>query len=157
MAKTNFIDGITAVSAAWLNQHFGVGGHVHDGQDEDGHAPKIDANGEIAWGSTGFGRLEGTLDDGAQHQIEHLIDGGGAHFEGGTIHARSKLSPGYSIEAETDVIAAGALIAPVAQINAIEIKSLAQLAALTLSGETYVILSALGASPNPLRLQVEGT
>lgn len=38
MAKTFFTDNVTPVVAAWLNQ---VYTHIHDGLDEDGHAPKI--------------------------------------------------------------------------------------------------------------------
>jgi hypothetical protein len=43
MAKTVFISG-TKVLSTWLNSVFGsgaAGGHVHDGADADGHAPKI--------------------------------------------------------------------------------------------------------------------
>ncbi|OGQ60733.1 MAG: hypothetical protein A3J24_06360 [Deltaproteobacteria bacterium RIFCSPLOWO2_02_FULL_53_8] len=48
MAKTIFTDGDkslgilgSVVLAAWLNKIFGTGGHVHDGVDDDGHAPKV--------------------------------------------------------------------------------------------------------------------
>jgi hypothetical protein len=43
MAKTVFVSG-TKVLSTWLNSVFGSGasgGHVHDGGDADGHAPKI--------------------------------------------------------------------------------------------------------------------
>lgn len=41
MPATNFTDNVTPVVAAWLNKHFGTGGHNHLGLDEDGSAPKI--------------------------------------------------------------------------------------------------------------------
>jgi hypothetical protein len=38
MPKTNFVDNTSKIPAAWLNKVFT---HVHDGQDQDGSAPKI--------------------------------------------------------------------------------------------------------------------
>lgn len=40
MAKTVFSTG-TIVTRQWLNGVYGATGHVHDGQDDDGHAPLI--------------------------------------------------------------------------------------------------------------------
>lgn len=41
MSATTFSDGVTIVDATWLNKHFGPSGHVHDGVDADGSAPKV--------------------------------------------------------------------------------------------------------------------
>lgn len=39
MPKSNFIDGVTSITAAFLNLIFA---HVHDGLDQDGSAPKVE-------------------------------------------------------------------------------------------------------------------
>lgn len=45
MAKTVFTNGLTQIKAAFLNALFA---HVHDGTDDDGHAPKVDFFDHIA-------------------------------------------------------------------------------------------------------------
>jgi hypothetical protein len=49
MAATDFTDGVTRVTAAFLDKIFGTNGHVHDGSDADGSAPKIDVEDHIDW------------------------------------------------------------------------------------------------------------
>lgn len=75
MALTDFVDGKTPVPASWLNAVFGNNGHVHDGQDEDGHAPKISFKDHIDWGDYGVMEvITDTFDSGAgfaRHVIEY--------------------------------------------------------------------------------------
>lgn len=59
-AATNFVDGSTVVTADFLNSIFKTsGGHVHDGTDADGHAPKIiltgaaNVTGTLPWANVG--------------------------------------------------------------------------------------------------------
>jgi len=73
MAKTTFIDGVTAVTAAWLNEHFG-GGHVHDGLDEDGHAPKVDLQAHVTVGDNAAFVVN--ADTPSNHEIEYKGLGG---------------------------------------------------------------------------------
>ena len=47
MAKTDFSNG-TVVTSTWLDSHYLTdGGHKHDGQDDDGHAQKINLSAEV--------------------------------------------------------------------------------------------------------------
>jgi len=91
MAKTTFIDGVTAVTAAWLNEHFGSAGHVHDGVDDDGHAPKVKLKEHIDWsGLSGDanGYLEVFEDRVTEHTIRHVgISGAVATFFTDTLNA----------------------------------------------------------------------
>jgi hypothetical protein len=50
MAKTTFVDNVSTVLAAWLNQVFS---HLHDGADADGHVAQIDSLNHIAGASGG--------------------------------------------------------------------------------------------------------
>ena len=158
MTKTNFIDGITAVSADWLNRHFGNGGHVHDGLDEDGHAPKVDLEDHIEYGD--WGALSVTVDTEALHEITHepISPTGIAQFAVGRLATNTLRSrSGNTVFIEGDGGAAGTLSVNVAQAVRLQLNDLAQFTALALSGETYVILSDLGGSSNPMRLEVPGT
>lgn len=70
MTKTNFLDGITPVEAAFLNKIFQ---HVHDGQDLDGHAPRVDVT-DLAWPggrlrSAGAGRFYFDPDPGVSSDL----------------------------------------------------------------------------------------
>ncbi|MFB6372698.1 MAG: hypothetical protein ABEN55_06215 [Bradymonadaceae bacterium] len=47
MADTDFVDGVTTVTADFL---FGTDGHIHDGQDLDGHAPMIELERDAKFG-----------------------------------------------------------------------------------------------------------
>jgi hypothetical protein len=47
MAKTTFVDGVTVVSADFLNA---TQEHVHDGADADGSAPKVNLFDHVDWG-----------------------------------------------------------------------------------------------------------
>lgn len=85
--------------------------HTHDGGSGDLSAPQIDANNEIAWGTTGFGGLKVVKDDGARHEISHEMDGGSAQFESGTLHARQRVTAGNNIHAGDDLVADGDVIA----------------------------------------------
>lgn len=71
MAKTNFVDGTTAVVAAWLNAVFT---HVHDGADEDGSAPKVDLREHIDHGPGGYLTHQA---GGDYHRINHDLEAGG--------------------------------------------------------------------------------
>lgn len=42
MPATVFVDGVTVVDSNFLNSLYGPAGHVHDGLDQDGSAPKVD-------------------------------------------------------------------------------------------------------------------
>jgi hypothetical protein len=81
MALTKFTDGVTTVAAAWLNQVFGDNGHVHDGQDDDGHAPKINPKHHIDWDGdddgTAEGEMEITEDSSSAHEVTHQHLGSG--------------------------------------------------------------------------------
>lgn len=75
MSKTEFKDGETPVLAEWLNSVFGIDGHVHDGHDADGHAPKIDLQEHIEYGANGEVLVE--VDTDLVHEILHRHSGGG--------------------------------------------------------------------------------
>lgn len=81
MGLTNFTDGQTAVVADWLNAVFGDNGHVHDGKNEDGHAPKVDLKDHVDYDGDGDGSAEGemgvTTDTASEHEIEHQHTGSG--------------------------------------------------------------------------------
>ena len=52
-AKTQFTGGVSTIEEAWINSIYGLGadgGHKHDDQDLDGHAPKIDGRWHVSWG-----------------------------------------------------------------------------------------------------------
>lgn len=67
MPKTNFIDGVTVVTADWANA---TQEHVHDGVDDDGHAPKIkDAHRE--WGTTANSHLSIDEPAGESNLVHH--------------------------------------------------------------------------------------
>ncbi len=73
MPSTLFTDGETSVAAAWLNKIFGTGGHVHDGADADGSAPKVHLGDHVDYGTNG--RLVVTNDDTGAHEITHETTG----------------------------------------------------------------------------------
>ena len=75
MPATNFTNGITVVNAGWLDKHFGPAGHVHDGIDQDGSAPKVDFYDHVDVGSNGLLTLE--TNTAAEHRIKHAHAGGG--------------------------------------------------------------------------------
>lgn len=82
MAKTDFTDGETPVTAAWLDSHYVTnGGHVHDGGSEDGHAPKIDLQNHVDWGDNGEMAVTedvNSLGAGEGHVVTHRHTGGGS-------------------------------------------------------------------------------
>jgi len=50
-AKTQFTGGVSTIEEAFVNSIFYAdGGHIHDDQDLDGHAPKIDGRWHVSWG-----------------------------------------------------------------------------------------------------------
>jgi hypothetical protein len=76
MPKTQFIDGQSLVTAAFLNKMYRTdGGHKHDGADADGHASKIALNTELTVGSNGT--LQATSDTADVHAIRHDHAGSG--------------------------------------------------------------------------------
>jgi hypothetical protein len=106
MAKTNFTDGITAVVAAWLNKVFD---HVHDGVDDDGHAPKVHLSDHIDYdgdpGADAGARLEVTTDDGSVHEITHESGGATtARFVGDQIEASDRVESSELRPANGDTV-----------------------------------------------------
>jgi hypothetical protein len=70
MPKTQFIDGQSLVTAAFLNKIYNTdGGHKHDGADADGHASKIDLRSEITAGPNGSVTIP--VDTADLHVIQH--------------------------------------------------------------------------------------
>jgi hypothetical protein len=70
MPKTQFIDGQSLVTAAFLNKMYRTdGGHKHDGADADGHASKIDLRTEITAGPNGSVTIP--VDTADLHVIQH--------------------------------------------------------------------------------------
>lgn len=96
MAKTNFVDGTTAVVAEWLNKVFT---HVHDGADEDGSAPKVDLRDHIDYGPGGFLQHAVGSD---YHRINHTRENGGPYV--GTQFSTDRLIARDYVEAPQGTI-----------------------------------------------------
>lgn len=59
MAKTEFVDDVTVVDAAFLNSIYNTdGGHVHDGADADGSAAKVHPLDHLDWAGAGLPEVD---------------------------------------------------------------------------------------------------